>query len=122
MIGLLQGEYAFGWVPPDSRAGPGVSSMLRGFGAARGSAPGPCVRSHAREQGPWEQSLPADVAFGPGFDQVMGNGNRRWHAQVRMLTPERSEDISTGEPAHIGHLFVVDADISGQGAGVTADH
>src|SRR4029453_15820605 len=33
MIGLLQGAYAFGWVPPDSRAGPGVSSRLRVFGA-----------------------------------------------------------------------------------------
>src|SRR5262245_19815259 len=33
MIGLLQGAYAFGWVPPDSRASPGVSSRLRVFGA-----------------------------------------------------------------------------------------
>src|SRR4030095_5630907 len=33
MIGLLQGAYAFGWVPPDSRASPGISSRLRVFGA-----------------------------------------------------------------------------------------
>jgi len=68
------------------------------------------------------QSLPADVAFGPGFDQVMCDGNRRWHTQVRMVTPERREDVSTGEPPDIGHLFIVYVDISGQGAGVTTDH
>ena len=39
-----------------------------------------------------------------------------------MLLPERRDDVSAGEPADIGHLFVVYADISGQGAGVTADH
>ena len=59
------------------------------------------------------QSLPTDFTFGPGFDQVMGDGNRRWHAQVWMLTPEGGEDVSAGEPAHIGHLFVVDVDING---------
>lgn len=77
---------------------------------------------HARGQSPWELSLPADLAFGPGFDQMMCNGNRRWHTQVRMLTPERSEDISTGEPSDIRHLFVVYADISSQGTGMAADH
>ena len=42
--------------------------------------------------------------------------------QVRVLTSKRREDVSTGEPPDIGHLFVVYADISSQGAGMTADH
>src|SRR5262245_43439183 len=80
------------------------------------------IREHAYKLCAGKPSLPAHIAFGPGFDQVMGDGNGRWHTQVRMLLPERREDVSAGEPADIGHLFVVNVDISGQGAGVTADH
>src|SRR5258708_7354438 len=65
---------------------------------------------------------PADFTFGPSPDQVVRNGDRRWHPQVRMVAPQRGEDLSTGEPPDVCHLFVVDVDVSRQGAGVTANH
>lgn len=76
----------------------------------------------AQEYIPWEQSLPAHLTFGPGFDQVVGDGDRCWHTQVRMVTLERGENFSTREPPHIRHFCIVYVDIAGQGAAMTANH
>ena len=64
----------------------------------------------------------ADVAFGPGFDQVMRDGNRRRHMQVRVFACERGHDLVAAEPSDIGHLAGVDVDVGGQGFAMTADH
>lgn len=76
----------------------------------------------AQGQSPWERSLPANATFSPGFDQVVCDGDRRWHTQVRMVAPECGEHLSTWEPPHIRHLPIVYANVGGQGAGMTADH
>ena len=64
----------------------------------------------------------ADLAFGPGLDQMMCNGNRRWHTQVWVFACQGGEYIVAAEPPDIGHLSVVDVDVGRQRASVTADH
>ncbi len=81
------------------------STLLMAEDVWRIGIPNACASPPRRGGGnslaPWWQSLcrtvlvpaphllPADVAFGPGLDQVVRNGNRRWHTQVRMVTLQR---------------------------------
>lgn len=64
----------------------------------------------------------ADLAFGPGLDQMVCDGDRRWHPQMWVFACQRGEHIVAAKPLDVGHLSVVDVDVGGQRLSMTADH